>query len=73
MHAEELQSSPSIIWMIKSGSMRWAGHVARTREKRHGFRVLVGKCQRRRQLWVDPCVSVQSGCCQNGNQPLCCI
>jgi hypothetical protein len=31
LHNEELSdlySSPSIIWMIKSSSMRWAGHVA---------------------------------------------
>jgi hypothetical protein len=36
LHIEELHnlySSPSIIRMIKSRSMRWAGHVARTRRK----------------------------------------
>jgi hypothetical protein len=32
LHSEELRglySSPSIIRIIKSGRMRWAGHVAR--------------------------------------------
>jgi hypothetical protein len=38
LHNEELHnlySSPSIIRMIKSRRMRWAGHVARMREKRN--------------------------------------
>jgi hypothetical protein len=30
----DLYSSPSIIGMIKSKRMRWAGHVARMGEKR---------------------------------------
>jgi hypothetical protein len=37
LHNEELHnlySSPSIIRIIKSRKMRWAGHVARMREKR---------------------------------------
>jgi len=32
LHNEELNdlySSPNIIWVIKSGRMRWVGHVAR--------------------------------------------
>jgi hypothetical protein len=32
LHNEELNhlySSPSIVWVIKSSKMRWAGHVAR--------------------------------------------
>jgi hypothetical protein len=36
LHNEELHnlySSPSIIRMIKSRRMRWAGHVTRMREK----------------------------------------
>jgi hypothetical protein len=36
LHNEELHnlySSPSIIRMIKSRKMRWAGHVAHMREK----------------------------------------
>jgi hypothetical protein len=34
---------PSIIRMIKSSRMRWAGHVARMGEKRNAYRILVGK------------------------------
>jgi hypothetical protein len=29
--------------VIKSRRMRWAGHLARIREKRNAFRLLVGK------------------------------
>jgi hypothetical protein len=46
LHEEELHnlySSPSIIRMIKSRRMRWAGHVSRIGEKRSAYRVLVGK------------------------------
>jgi hypothetical protein len=38
-----LYSSPSVIRMIKSRRMRWAGHVARMGEKRNSRRILVGK------------------------------
>jgi hypothetical protein len=38
-----LYSSPDIIRQIKSRRMRWAGHVARVREGRNVYRVLVGK------------------------------
>jgi hypothetical protein len=40
-HNEELRdlySSPSIIRIIKSRRMRWAGHVARMGEKRNSYR-----------------------------------
>jgi hypothetical protein len=43
LHNEELRdlySSPSIIRIIKSLSMRWAGHVARMGEKRNAYRLL---------------------------------
>jgi hypothetical protein len=46
LHNEELHklySSPSIIRIIKSRRMRWAGHVARLGEKRNAYRILVGK------------------------------
>jgi hypothetical protein len=36
--------------MIKSGRMRWVGHVARTGEKRNLYRILVGMPERKRQL-----------------------
>jgi hypothetical protein len=46
LHKEELHdlySSPSIVRVIKSRRMRWAGHVARMGEERGVYRVLVGK------------------------------
>jgi hypothetical protein len=36
-------SSPSIITMIKSGKMRWTGHLARMGAKRNAYRILVGE------------------------------
>jgi hypothetical protein len=61
-HNEELHnlySSPSIIRIIKSRRMRWAGRVARMEEKRNAYRLLVGKPEGKRPLgrprrrWVD--------------------
>jgi hypothetical protein len=46
LHDEELHnlhSLPSIIRIITSRKMRWAGHVARVEEKRNAYRILVGK------------------------------
>jgi hypothetical protein len=46
LHNEELHnlySLPSIIRIIKSRRMRWAGHVARMGAKRNVYRLLVGK------------------------------
>jgi hypothetical protein len=54
-----LYSSPSIIRIIKSRRMRWAGYVARMGEKRNVYRLLVGKPEGRRPLgrprrrWID--------------------
>jgi hypothetical protein len=51
--------APSIIRMIKSRRMRWAGHVARMGEKRNAYRILVGEPEGKRPLgrprcsWVD--------------------
>jgi hypothetical protein len=62
LHNEELRdlySSPSIIKIIKSRRTRWAGHVARMREKRNAYRLLVGKPEGKRPLgrprrrWMD--------------------
>ena len=62
LHNEELNDlyfSPNIVPVIKSGRMRWAGHVARMGEEREVYRVLVGKPEGRRPLgrprrrWVD--------------------
>jgi hypothetical protein len=62
LHNEELHnlySSPSIIRIIKSRRMRWAGHKARMGEKRNVYRLLVGKPEGKRPLgrprrrWID--------------------
>jgi hypothetical protein len=53
LHNEELRdlySSPSLIRIIKSRRMRWAGHVARMGEKRNAYRLLVRKPEGKRQL-----------------------
>jgi hypothetical protein len=54
-----LYSSPSIIRIIKSRRMRWAGHVARMGETRNAYRISVGMPEGKRPLgrprrkWVD--------------------
>jgi len=53
LHNEELNdlySSPSIVRVIKSRRIRWAGHVARMGERRVVYRVLVGKTEVKRLL-----------------------
>jgi hypothetical protein len=53
LHNEELHdlySSRNIIHVIKSRRMRWAGHVARMREGRGTYRILVGRREGRRPL-----------------------
>jgi hypothetical protein len=55
LHNEELRdlyASPSIIRMIMSRSMRWAGHVARMGRRE----IYIGYCwesQKERDHWVD--------------------
>jgi hypothetical protein len=60
LHNEELHnlySSPNTI--TKSRRMRWAGHVARIREKRNAHRIFVGTPEGKsplrgpRRRWVD--------------------
>jgi len=62
LHKEELNDlycSPNIVRVIKSGRMRWAGHVAHMGEEKGVYRVLLGKPEGRRPLgrprhrWVD--------------------
>jgi hypothetical protein len=62
LHNEELHnlcSSPSIIRMIKSRSMRLAGHAARMGPKRNAYRIMAGNPEgkrplgRRRRRWMD--------------------
>jgi hypothetical protein len=49
----------TLIRIIKSRRMRWAGHVGRMGEKRNAYRLLVGKPDGKRPLgrprrrWVD--------------------
>ena len=53
LHKEELQdmySSPTIVRVMKSTRMRWAGHVARMGERRVVYKVLVGKPEEKRPL-----------------------
>ena len=52
-HNEELNdlySLPSIVRVIKSRRMRWAGHVARMGQRRGAYRILVRKPEGRRPL-----------------------
>jgi hypothetical protein len=62
LHTEELNGlySPSnIIRVTKSRRMRWPGHVARMRESKGAYKVLVGKSEgkrsfgRLRRRWED--------------------
>jgi hypothetical protein len=62
LHNDELHdlySLPNIVRAIKSGRMRWAGHVTRMGEGRGAYRVLVGRPEgkrplgRPRQRWED--------------------
>jgi hypothetical protein len=58
LHNEELHdlySSPTILRVIKSRRMRWARHVARMREGRGMYRVLVGKPEGKRSLGIPRC------------------
>jgi hypothetical protein len=53
LHNEELRdlySSPSIIRIIKSRKVRWAGHVARMEENRNTCRLLAGRPEGKRPL-----------------------
>ena len=53
LHNEELNdlySSPSIVRVIKSRRLRWAGHVACMEEGRVVHKVLVGKPEKKRSL-----------------------
>jgi hypothetical protein len=62
LYNEELHnfhSSLSVISMMKSRRMRWAGHVARMVAKGKAYRIVVGKpegtepLRRPRRRWVD--------------------
>jgi hypothetical protein len=55
LHNEELNdlySSPTIVWMIKSRRIRWAGHVACMKEGRGVHRVLVWKPEGKKPMGI---------------------
>jgi hypothetical protein len=63
LHTEELNNlyfSPSILRMIMSRRMRWAGHVARMREKQNSYRILVGNPEGKRPLGRPRCKLVDN-------------
>ena len=51
----DLHSSPNIVRVIKSRRIRWAEHIARMRETRGVYRVLVGKLDGMRPLGRPRC------------------
>jgi hypothetical protein len=58
LHNEELHdlySLPNIIRIMKLRRMRWTGHVARMREKKNAYRLLMGKrpLGRPKHRWVN--------------------
>jgi hypothetical protein len=53
LHKKELYAlyfSPNIIRVIKSRRLRWAGYIARTRERRAAYKTLVEKPEGRKPL-----------------------
>jgi hypothetical protein len=48
LHNLYTYSSPSIIRMMKSRRMKWAGHLARIDEKRNAYGILVRKPEGKR-------------------------
>jgi hypothetical protein len=65
----DLYSSPTIVWVIKSRKIRWAGHVTQIGEGRGMYRVSVWKHEGKRPLgrprhrWEDIKMNLQEvGC-----------
>ena len=52
-----LYSSPSVVWVIKSRKMRWAGHVARMREEQR--RICVVQVRDRWRALVNTAVNLR--------------
>jgi hypothetical protein len=53
LHSEklyDLYSSSNIIWVIKSRTVRWVGHVACMGDRRYTYRVFEGKPEGKRPL-----------------------
>jgi hypothetical protein len=55
-----LYSSPGIIRMIKSGTIRWAGHGTQMGKERNACRILVGKPEGKRPLGKQSCRHVDN-------------
>jgi hypothetical protein len=58
LHTDELHhlySSPNIVRVINSRSVRWAGHVARMEVGRRVYRILVGRPEGKRPLGRPRC------------------
>jgi hypothetical protein len=56
LHNEELHNlyvSAHIIGVIKSRRMRWTRHIARMRERRNTYKILVGRPERNRPLGIS--------------------
>ena len=68
LHNEELNnlySSPTFVRVIKSRRMRSAGHVARMRERRGVYRILLGKPEGKRPLGIPRLIwedNIKMGC-----------
>jgi hypothetical protein len=53
LHSEEIYNffaSPNIIRVMKSRTMRWAGHVTRMIQVTNVYNILVGKYEKKRPL-----------------------
>jgi hypothetical protein len=55
MRSSNSYKSPNIIRVIKSGRIRWAGHIARMGEMRHVYNILDGKPEGKRALGRPSC------------------
>jgi hypothetical protein len=59
LHTEELNNnlncSPTILWVIKSKRLRWAGHVAHMVEEKGVYKVLVEKPEGKSPLGRPSC------------------
>jgi len=57
LHNEELYPLylPNIVRVIKSGRIKWAGHVERTGDRRGAYMVLVGKPKGKIPLETPKC------------------
>jgi hypothetical protein len=51
----DLYSSQNVIWVIKSKTLRWAGHMAYIEENRNTYTVLMRKPERKRPLGRPRC------------------